>query len=221
MKQITPLFLLVVLFFASCISEETIQPEETSLKSYKVTKDSQGRYTIDYEVEENTATTFVKNEENNFNEIYLYEGNATDKTSEKKSLSIENSILKLGLYEDGEQSKSIIIEDDNIVLAKGQESDEFLDSYSIQSLEDGVYQLDFEVKEGIAVWAEYNEEDDAYEIHLKEGTSNELEFSKTYVKTSERLKINFVNHIDLNSAKSESTNSIMASSKKPRVVIVS
>lgn len=219
MKQITPLFLLVVLFFVSCTSEETIQPEETSLKSYKVTKDSQGRYTIDYEVEENTAATFIKNEENNYNEIYLSEGNATDKTSEKKSLSIENSILKLGLYEDGEQSKSIIIEDDNIVLAKGQESDEFLDSYSIQSLQDGVYQLDFEVKEGIAVWAEYNEEDDAYEIHLKEGTSNELEFSKTYVKTSEVLKINFVNHILVGSAKG-TTEQYSATTRKPRVVAI-
>lgn len=218
MRNLAPLFLLFTLFLTSCSSEETtLALEESSLKTYKISKDSQGRYSIDYEVKENVATNYTKNLETKYNEIHLFEDVAAKERLQSEKLSLENSFLKLGLYENGEKSKSIIIEDDNIVLAKGEESDEFLESYSIKSLDDDNYQLDFEVKEGISVSSEYNELDGAYEIHLKEGNSNGLEFVKTYVKISDVLKINFVNHIKLNSAKGNSATNL--TNKKPKFVV--
>ena len=111
-------------------------------------------------------------------------------------------------------SKSISIIDDNIVLAKGKSQG--LKSYSVKSVEDGIYKLDFKVSNGISVDFTYNEDIDTYEIHLNNGKSSKKNFTKNFEKEAGKvLKIDFVNHFAIDSAKSGS----LEAPRKPRVVI--
>ncbi|TYP99420.1 hypothetical protein C7447_10116 [Tenacibaculum adriaticum] len=214
MKKLIPFFIAFI-FLASCSSEETIELDETLLKSYKITKNEQGRYSIDYEVKEDASVDVVKDIKTNYNEIYLFSGKVAMGNKRSESLSIENDQLKVGFFENNQKRKSVIIEDDNIVLAKGEESSEFLEQYSVEDLGDENYQLNFKVRDGVNVVFVYNELEDIYEVHLKEGKSNGVSFSKTYSKTSEVLKIDFVNYSN-NFAKATESNI----EKMPRVVII-
>lgn len=220
MKKITPLFLALTIAFASCTSEEkTAFKEENLLKSYKIEKDVQGRYSVDYNVNSNVTTEFVKNSTTKENEIYLFTGKNANGKNFTEALLLENNKLKVGFVENNEKRKSLIIEDENIVLAKGQENYEFLNSYSIEDLEDSQYKLKFEVKEGVNVTFEYNEAEDIYEVHLKEGTSNGVEFSKTYNKLPNTpLKIDFVNHINSGAARGVQESQVRP--RRPRMIVV-
>ena len=55
-------------------------------------------------------------------------------------------------------------------------------------------------------------------MHLKEGESNGLEFSKTYIRTSKELKINFVNYIKQYSSRSENADYELV--EKPKVIFL-
>lgn len=218
MKTRFPLILILILTLASCSSEEANQADsnETLLKSYTLTRDSQGKYSIDYELKENTSFDLVKNIETNTNEVHLFSGDVSVSNKQSQTLSLENDQIQLGIYENGEEIKSMSVEDEEILFAKGEESTEFLETYSMTDLGNNNYQIDFKVKEGISVWYEYNEESDVYEVHLKEGISNGIEFSKTYIKTSDVLRVHFLNYIKTTSAKGQSAE--YSVKEKPKTV---
>ena len=191
-----------LLIFTSCETEESLSVEEESyLKSYKISRDAAGRYSIDYEVKEDVSVEAVKNLETNVNEFHLTSGNIAMKAQYKQQLVIEGGVLNTRFYENSSKVKGFSVEDD-IIMSKGASAELHLDTYSIQNLGDDTFQVDFKVKDGITVNYKYDEIEDVYEIHLQEGVAKTLEYSVTYVKTSDLLKIVFVNYIYQASAKS-------------------
>jgi len=194
MKFLTPLFVVITLIFTSCASDETSVEQlkdDNLLKSYKVSRDVYGKYSINYELSKEANVDYIKNAETNTNEIYLFAGNVAIESSQKENLVVEDEQIKVDFYEEGseEREAGIIIEDD------GVEDINFLEVYTIESLGDDTYELSFTVRDGVTVWFEYNETDDVYEVHLKEGASKTLSYTQTYVKTADILKIKFVNYL--------------------------
>ena len=208
--------LCALMMLTSCETNEenlNIEPE-TALRSYKISRDAQGKYSIDYEVNENVTVESVKNAESNANEFYLSKGKVAVENQLEIPLVLDNNVLEAKFYDETSVAKGFIIEDDEILLARGEENNEYLQSYSIESLEDGSYQVEFIVKEGVAVSYNYNEQEDIYEINLKEGIAKTLEHSVTYVKTGKELKIDFVNFYTETSAKSTAARRFVT--QKPR-----
>lgn len=198
MNKITPLFLALTLIFASCSSTENdaelLQKNETKLKSYTLKRDANGRYSIDFDVKENTEVSTFKNSDKS-NEIILSE--AVQKQAQKYSnnFNLENDLLKIGFLEENNGKKTqITVEDENIIFAK-KGITEFLNNYSVTKNDDGTFNLDFEVNENVQTEFVYNELKEIYEVHLSNGQSKKQIFSRTMkVPLSNILKINFVNH---------------------------
>lgn len=207
--------------FTSCSSNETLDlnPEAKAelLKTFKVQKDINGMYSLDYTVNSNTTVQKPKSV-NNSNEIFLFSGEVAGKEAYNETLAIEDNKLSVDFVSDNNFRTSFIVEDDNIVLEKGREN-AFLQGYSLERNEDGTYQLDFTVRDGINVSFVYNEAEGAYEINLKEEKSNnnQTTFSKTFVKDANDLKIDFVNFLD--SQNRETTD--ITRPKRPRMIVVS
>ncbi|WP_431164623.1 hypothetical protein [Tenacibaculum halocynthiae] len=220
MNKITPLFLALTLIFASCSSTENdaelLQKNETKLKSYTLKRDANGRYSIDFDVKENTEVNTFKNSDKS-NEIILSE--AVQKQAQKHSnnFNLENDFLKIGFLEESNGKKTqITVEDENITFAKKGVT-EFLNNYSVTKNDDGTFNLDFEVNNNVQTEFIYNELKEIYEVHLSSGLSKKQFFSKSLeITTSNILKINFVNH--KHSARTEQQMEI--AERKPRVVIV-
>lgn len=217
MRKITPLFVALAITLTSCSSEDTnTEKSPELLKSYKVVKDAQGRYSVDYDVSDNVSTEIVENASTKSKEIYLFTGKNANGKSFTEALFLDENQLKLGFVENNQKRKSLVIEDKDIVLAKGEESSEFLEQYSIADLGDDDYQLNFKVKEGVNVTFIYNDAEDIYEVHLQRGKANGLDFSKTYTKTSEVLKIDFVNYLDNNESARGGEDEMTQSEKRPK-----
>ncbi|WP_299136232.1 hypothetical protein [uncultured Tenacibaculum sp.] len=197
MNKITPLFLALTLIFASCSSTENdaelLQKNETKLKSYTLKRDANGRYSIDFDVKENTEVNTFKNSDKS-NEIILSE--AVQKQAQKYSnnFNLENDFLKIGFLEDNNGKKTqITVEDENISYAKGVT--EFLNNYSVTKNENESFTLDFEVNNNVQTEFIYNEKDDIYEVHLSNGLTKTKKFSRVLeVPNNNILKVNFVNH---------------------------
>lgn len=222
MKKAILYFFMASLVLTSCSTEqqeETKATETKLLKSYKIVKDAQGRYSIGYSTNNNATAELIKNLKTNTNEIHLLsEGNAKGNIF-KEDLAIERNQLKIGFIENNTQRRSVTIEDKNIVLARGEESTEYLKEYSVEELEDNQYEVEFEVGEGVRVEYVYNEEIDTYEIHLKAGESSTNEHSKVYTRTSETLKVDFVNHITTTAGRGKAYASRTSVNRRPRWVI--
>ncbi|MDY0780280.1 hypothetical protein [Tenacibaculum sp. IB213877] len=225
MKKIVTYILFVSVALVSCTSEEQInEQDKTLLKKYEIKKDAQGKYSIDYKVEESSTVEVIKNYENNFNEIHLHDGKVAMKQDYSQGLNIENDQLKIGFFENGSNKRTIIIEDENIVLAKksefeGKRSSPYLESYSITDLGNNEYELNFVTTNGVSVVFNYNENTHIYEIHLKPlGTNiNSNTYSKSYVKSEDILQIDFINYVNSSSTKNSET--YLENDKVPRVII--
>lgn len=195
------LFYIVILvfIFTSCSNDAdslVVNKQGNLLKSYTVFRNSKGEYSVDYDVVANATSETVKNHASNFNEIYLYSGKFKDRGNYRDYFSLENNQLKIAFNENNTSRKSLIIEDKDIVLARGaSESTEFLQSYSITDLGDSTYELSFKVRKGVDVSFSYSDVANVYEVNLREDSSKELTntFSKVYTKTSKALRIDFVN----------------------------
>lgn len=221
MKRLALYFLATSLLFVSCSTEQTDNKPKQLLKSYQISKNAQGKYSIDYSVNENVSAEFVKNIKTKMNEIHLFSDTNTSKADFNNSLSVERNQLKIGFSENSAKRNSIVIEDTDIVLARGEESNEYLKKYDVTSNDNKNYRFNFTVKEGIVVEFTYNEEENINEIHLKQGKSGELTFSKTYAKNSDVLKVDFVNHYHATGARTEDMaySSDTRVSKRPRWII--
>ncbi len=197
-KYIFPLTLLVSTLI-SCSNEEstTTNPDNENLfKSYKISRDAQGKYSIDYNVAEGAYSETSKDISNNTNGVYVFEGNATASKKAFNNLELENNKINIEVFENNQQRRSITVEDEMIVMNKNSENSAFLTEYSLENLNEDEYILDFKVKEGINVVFDYNDEENIYEVHLKEGLSTGTTFTKVYKRIAGLpLRIDFVNYI--------------------------
>ncbi|TDQ24054.1 hypothetical protein [Tenacibaculum caenipelagi] len=200
MKKVAPYFLALTLsiVFASCSNNDTEVLDDTPenlLQSYTLKRDASGAYSIDFNTSSNTDVTTVTNTDNS-KEIILAETAQKTATKHSNDFSIDNEHLKIGFLEtnNGKQT-NIWVKDENITFAKG--ITEFLNSYSVTANEDGTYQLDFVVNDNVATEFSYNEDIEAYEVHLSNNydTENAKTFSRTMSSSDNGIiKINFVNH---------------------------
>ncbi|CAM1355259.1 hypothetical protein [Tenacibaculum halocynthiae] len=219
MNKITPLFLALTLIFASCSSTENdaelLQKNETKLKSYTLKRDANGRYSIDFDVKENTEVNTFKNSDKS-NEIVLSE--AVQKQAQKHSnnFNLENDLLKIGFLEENNGKKTqITVEDENITFAKKGVT-EFLNNYSVTKNADGTFILDFEVNNNVQTEFIYNELKEIYEIHLSNGTAKTTQFSRLIeLPYTNILKIDFVNHKYNSRTNAEQ----IGNDKKPRLIM--
>ena len=212
---------------SSCSNDENVIEDENQalFKSYKVSRDAQGKYSIVYDLVEGTDSEIAKDVSTNSNNVYAYEANIPTQKGKTKllnqNLKLENNKINIGLFENNEQRKSITIEDENSIKAKGGENSNFLQEYSIEHLGTDEYVLDFKVKEGVNVSFEYNAEKNIYEVHLKEGISQGTSFTKLYSKSSSLpLKIDFVNYVKVQnrSLPGMESNVSYVETKRPRYV---
>ncbi len=232
MKKIVSLLVLGVVFLTSCTSEDEAGIEETALlKSYEIKKDINGRFTIDYKVNETVVSDFVKNYENGYNEIYLYEASKTTEEGSNsissKNINLNNNELKVGFYENNAKKKSIIIKDGNIALSKNKkygsdsQSSPYLREYSVRDLGNDSYELIFVTNDGVSVDFSSKTEDDVFEIHLKSNPNvSSGEFQKIYHKQNDKLQIDFVNFISDNSSFKSEDEPKPTTSKKPVIVFL-
>ncbi len=202
-KSYLPFLMILSILISACSTEDNMPEnnDQSLLKSYKLSKDANGRYSIDVNLVEGAYSETYKDQKTNTNNIYAYQGddNNSRKSVNSKELTLDNNRIEVDVFENDIQKNSIWVEDENIKMGKGQISPNFLQSYSLEYLGEGEYVLDFEVRDGISVAFEYNVEENIYEVHLKEGSSNGKQFTKLYSKSpSLPLRIDFVNYILIN-----------------------
>ncbi len=221
-KSYLPFLMILSILISACSTEDNMPEnnDQSLLKSYKLSKDANGRYSIDVDLVEGAYSETYKDETTNTNNIYAYQGddNNNSKSVSTKELALDNNRIEIDVFENDIQKNSIWVEDENIKMGKGQISPNFLQSYSLEYLGEGKYVLDFEVRDGISVLFEYNVEENIYEVHLKEGVSNGKQFTKLYSKSPNLpLRIDFVNYILINSQARSSKALEYAMTKIPRL----
>ena len=221
-RSYLPFLMILSILISACSTEENM-PENNDqplLKSYKLSKDANGRYAIDVDLVEGAYTETYKDETTNTNNIYAYQGEANNRSkSSSNTLELNNNRINVDVYENNVQKNTIWVEDENITLAKGEISHNFLESYSVEYLGGDQYVLDFKVREDVNVAFDYNVDENIYEVHLRDGSSKGTQFTKIYNKSPNLpLRIDFVNYILIKSqAKSSTTTEEYVMTKNPRV----
>lgn len=220
MKKLTLLnFVAVILLtLVSCSPEETILPQEENtnlLKSYKIQKDAEGNYSLDFDLSDNVAIDKVVDKTTNSKNFYLYSSDNQVSKKITEDLEIDGEQLQVGFVDTrSDKSPTVTIIDDNITFAKTDKK-EYLKEYSIEVNEDEEFLLDFTVNDDVDVDFSYNEETDTYEVHLKEGKGSEKSFARVLEKEEGKtLKVDFVNYFEVQ-AKSLLTVSKL---RKPRIL---
>lgn len=221
MKKISLLLLaLVSIVFTSCNNEESLPIESQSenlLKTFEIKRDATGAYSVNFDVSNNTKIDKFTDLTENKSEFHLSSSDLFTQKSVSEELLIDNNQLKVGFVDANTSNRKLIsITDDNITfLSKSNESEKLL-SYSVLSNEDGTYNLAFSVNNNVEVSFVYNEEIATYEVHLEDGKSGDVDFTRTLEKEEGLpLKIDFVNHINNTMAKSSESLEV----RKPKVII--
>lgn len=195
------LLALITIGFSSCSSEDDLLIQETSsedfLKSFSVNKDSGGQFSLNYQLGDGVAADQEKDYKTNTNNIYLYSSQVQTRSIYNDRLAIQDGQLRVNFRNTfNNKIYTITLQDDDIQTSKDSNDNEYIDSYGISGNEDGSYDLDFRVKDGVSVEFLYNGDDDIYEVHLRDdANASQLDFSQTYTKQEGMtLKIDFVNH---------------------------
>ncbi|MBU3010773.1 hypothetical protein KO506_05130 [Polaribacter vadi] len=222
MKKISLLVLIatVAFVFTSCSNEETTQVENQNvslLKTFEVKRDATGAYSVNFDVSDNTKIDKFTDLSENKSEFHLTSSDLFTQKSVSEELLIDNNNLKVGFVDANTNGRKFIsIIDDNITFLSKSDDNIKLSSYSVLANEDGSYDLAFSVKNNVEVSFVYNEEIATYEVHLEDGKSGDLDFTRTLEKEEgSPLKIDFVNHISNENAKSSSESQI----RKPRILV--
>jgi hypothetical protein len=214
------------LLFSSCSTNEPLLSEEPSsdlLDTYKIGRDEHGAYFLDYSIKENTQTETVIDPSTNTKNIYLY---PSDKNSSKRKftqdLTIEDNQFNVGFVNmKSDDQPQISIIDDNRFLAKSSKVNK-LDKYSISKNKEGVFILDFSVKNNVRVDFVFNEASKIYEIHLEQGKSPKTVFSRVLEKVDgQALKFDFINHNNtFKTGDDPDDPDGLESNRKPRIIII-
>lgn len=200
--KLIALFVTGSLTLVSCSSDETsleANQKTSLLKTYKIQRDASGAYSLDLNLSDNTKVDNFINLEENTKEYLLSESDTQSKKQLSDNLVIDNTSMKVA-FVDAAASKTeyLYVEDDNITLSAKSNKVRRLKDYSIVGESDGTYTLDFVVKKNTNVTFTFNDELQAYEVHLeKDKRASTTEFSRTLERNEgELLTIHFVNHKD-------------------------
>ena len=222
--KLLPLFVAATLILSSCSSNETLSEEHAKknlLKTFKVKRDATGAYFLDFDLENNVRTEKVINHLTNTNEFHLFESDYAISSKVSEELLIDGNKLSIGFIDTNLDHRSTItIEDENVSSIKtSAKSISMLKEYSVSSNDDGTFDLDFKVNSQVHVDFVYNEENNIYEVHLEEGKSSGVNFTRSLEKVDgQTLKIDFVNHLSTTSSKGTYARE-METRRKPRVVV--
>lgn len=219
------LALFLIFSFASCTEEENLEVNQNQslLKSYKLSKQSNGEYIFNIDLNEGAYTEIYQDYHTNMNNFHVYPRNLhTPKMnlSNEKKLNLNNNRLMLTVFDNEVEEKSVLIEDEITYQGKGKMNPNFLESYSIEYIGDNKYVLDFTVRKNVSVNFKYNFEENINEIHLKEGDAKTTNFTKIYTRTpSLAFKIDFVNYIELkNNSRGANSKTSYVIKKRPRYI---
>jgi uncharacterized protein YegP (UPF0339 family) len=207
MKKIKLLALTLVfsMAFSSCSTEESMLPPAQSselLKTFQLKRDASGAYSMDLNLANNVNVGKVKNISNNTNELYftLSDDPFVQKSSSQSDLFFDDENFKVDFISaNSTKVPSISVYDSNNKFVQKSDTS-FLKEFSVTKNENGTYDLDFKVINNIAVDFVYNNEINAYEIHLEANIKSlgNQNFSRTIEKESDKLlQIHFVNHINV------------------------
>ncbi|MBL4905431.1 MAG: hypothetical protein JKZ00_05370 [Flavobacteriaceae bacterium] len=186
---------MVALSLTSCSTFEEVDAPQEKLLNYKINRDAEGRYSIDFNVADNTNVESFKNITSRVNEYYLTDGVRDAKAQYREDFSLEDNAIKIGFFDaNSEKNDKITVYDKNATFAKGGDG-EFLQEVSLKKNTDGTYQLDFRVSNGVKTEFKYDEDLDVYEVHLSKGDATEKRFSRTLeMSDTEVLTIDFMHH---------------------------
>ena len=214
------------LLFSSCSTNETLLSEEQSsdlLDTYKIGRDENGAYFLDYSLKENTQTETVIDQSTNTKNIYLYSSdNNSSKRKFTQDLTIEDNQFNVGFVNmKSDHQPQISIVDDNRFLAKSSEVNK-LNKYSVSRNKEGIFILDFSVKNDVRVDFVFNEESKIYEIHLEQGKSSKTVFSRVLEKVDgQALKFDFINHNNtFKTGDDPDDPDGLEVNRKPRIIII-
>jgi uncharacterized protein YegP (UPF0339 family) len=224
MKKIKLLSLALVfsMAFSSCSTEESMLPPEQSnelLKTFQLKRDASGAYSMDLNVANNVDVGKVKNASNNTNELYLTlsDDNFVQKSNLQSDLFFDDQNFKIDfISSNSTKVPSVSVYDNNNKFVQKSDTS-FLKEFSVTKNENGTYDLDFKVINNVSVDFIYNDEIDAYEIHLEENVKSlgNQKFSRTLEKDSGKLlQIHFVNHINV-----EAKGAAASTIRKPVIII--
>ena len=205
--KLIALFVTGSLTLVSCSSDETsleANQKTSLLKTYKIQRDASGAYSLDLNLSDNTKVDNFINLEENTKEYLLSESDTQSKKQLSDNLLIDNTSMRVAFVDAvSGKNEGLYVEDDNITLSAKSNNVRRLKDYSIVSEGEGVYTLDFKVKNRTDVSFVFNDELQAYEIHLeKDKKATTTDFSRTLEKMDdEPLTIHFVNHNEGNSKK--------------------
>lgn len=214
----------MTLLLSSCSTEESILTEDENpnlLKSYKISKDAEGNYSLDFDLNDNGAVEKVVDKTTKSKNFYLYSSDNQVSKKVTEDLVIDGEQLQVGFVDTrSDKSPTVTIIDDNITFAKTDKKS-FLKKYSVEVNEDGEFLLDFTTNDGVSVDFSYNEEIDTYEVHLKEGKGAEQSFAKVLEKEDGKpLKFDFVNYTELSAKYDEYAEEAYSVVRKPRTIIL-
>jgi hypothetical protein len=214
-----------IFLFSSCSSnDEFISQEDAtnSLKSYTIKRDTNGAYSLGYELSGNAIAQNNFDVETDINEIHIY-GADTQSTSKsmQHDLTLENNKINISFIDaNTEQKPQITILDTNTEMARNTSEEQLIDAYSLQGNEDGTYDLAFHVKENVEVNFVFNEAERVYEIHLIQGNGVVANFERTFTKEQEEaLHIAFVNHFIADSGARNDADASVKKIKRPELII--
>jgi hypothetical protein len=224
MKKIKLLSLAVVfsMAFSSCSTDDSMLPPAQSsdlLKTFQLKRDASGAYSMDLNLANNVNIGKVKNASNNTNELYLTlsDDNFVQKSNLQSDLFFDDENFKIDIISSNStEVPSVSVYDSNNKYVQKSDTS-LLKEFSVTKNENGTYDLDFKVISNVAVDFVYNDEINAYEIHLEADVKSlgNQKFSRTLDKESGKLlQIHFVNHINL-----EAKGAVAATTRKPVIII--
>lgn len=203
-NKLFALIAIVSLVLSSCSNDDALITETSNPnlnKTFKVKRDATGAYSLKFD--DRTKVDQVLESVDKTRKYLISSSDGTEKYNAQELL-IDNNKLKVGFIDaDTDKEQYISIIDDNITLQRKSNGTNKLADYSVQSNQDGTYDLDFNVNDNVEVSFVYNEEISTYEVHLEDGIGGESDFSRTLESEEGKpLKIDFVNHVVISNAKS-------------------
>ena len=157
--KLIALFVTGSLTLASCSSDETsleANQKTSLLKTYKIQRDASGAYSLDLNLSENTKVDNFIDATNSTKQYFLSESESKTKSSLSDNLLIDNTSMRVAFVDAvSGKNEGLYVEDDNITLSAKSNNVRRLKDYSIVSEGEGVYTLDFKVKNGFHVQPEF------------------------------------------------------------------
>ena len=213
----------VLLIFTSCSNDENVALSNSEnaelLKTFELKRDAFGAYSI-AGVANSAQIDKTLDVTTNNKQLKLYAADTDNLTKFTEQLAVESSEFKVGLQDmNTNKFVNITVSDDDAFLVK-KTTEIKLSNYSISRNENKSYELNFEVKNNTDVAFVYNEEDKAYEVHLEEGNGQVLNFSRVLEAVEgQKLRLNFINHLSNQSAKTGEGEKKAVIIRKPVIII--